>query len=138
MTQQLWKRLAAPAVLLCFLATGAPAAGAAEEGDQAVAAIEQGDVNDQGTAFTLHALRDCTFILNTVEGVWEDGRPRLGKELDLRKMRKGETYTFRVMMTENLPPLCVTAEVGMGAELWCPAISGKDGSLLTAPGFRMR
>jgi hypothetical protein len=69
-----------------------------------VAAIEQGDVNDQGTAFTLHALRDCTFILNAVEGVWEDGRPRLGKELDLRKMRKGETYTFRVMMTENLPP----------------------------------
>lgn len=40
------------------------------------------------------------------------------------------------MMTENLPGLCVTAVLGLGADLWCPAISGKDGSLLLVPAFR--
>ncbi len=40
------------------------------------------------------------------------------------------------MMTENLPSLCVTAVLGMGADLWCPAISGKEDSLLPVPASR--
>ena len=66
----------------------------------------------------------------------DDGSVRLGREVKRLAMKKGQTITFRTMMTENLPSVCVTVEMGMGADLWCPAISGKDGSLLLAPAFR--
>ena len=106
--------------------------------EQASIAVEQGDTNAQGTAFTLHVLRDCSLVLNAVDGVRDNGQIKLGKELDRRRMKKGETYFFRPMVTENLPNLCVSVAVELGAELWCPAISGMDGSLLLAPGFRAR
>lgn len=124
-------------VLLPLAVAGENSSWAGDDGGQAVIAVKPGSTDGQGTSFTLRALRDCTLILNTVEGLWDDGRPRLGRELESRRLRAGERFTFRTMVTENLPGLCVTAEVGMGAELWCPAISGKDGTLLLAPGFRL-
>ncbi len=113
------------ALLLSLALTAGAAAVQASSDEQALVGVEQGATDERGTIFTLHALRDSVIVLNKVDGVRDDGSVKLGREVKRR-----------AMMTENLPSVCVTVEMGMGADLWCPAISGKDGSLLLTPAFR--
>ncbi len=124
------------ALLLSLALTAGATAVQASSDEQALVGVEQGATDEQGTIFTLHALRDSVIVLNKVDGVRDDGSVKLGREVKRRAMKKGQTITFSTMMTENLPSVCVTVEMGMGADLWCPAISGKDGSLLLTPAFR--
>ncbi|MCR4666734.1 MAG: hypothetical protein K5657_05520 [Desulfovibrio sp.] len=120
--------------LLTFF-TSAPASAASLK-DMDLLAVKEGDVNDQGTAITVRALRDCIFVRKTVDGMEESGDLKFGTDVERRKLHKGETHTFRIMMTESLPSQCVSVEVGADAHLWCPSISGEDGELLMAPGIR--
>ena len=98
--------------------------------------VEQKETDDHGTHFRLHASDTCTIIINTVDGLQENGTPELGRETLNRQLKKGETVDFNVMMSKNLPNLCVTCEKNLGADIWCPQISGMDGSLILAPNFQ--
>ena len=108
----------------------------AETNEPAIINVKKGKTNDEGTFFTLNALDNCTIYLNDVEGLNNDGSLKLSKEIIKRNMTKGKSFTVQIMLTENLPNACVTAEKDNVKKMWCPQISGKDGSLILAPGFK--
>ena len=92
------------------------------------------DVTSEGTAFTLHALRDVTLKEHMVDFT-SSGKLEPGKTVQSRDMKMGETYKFRDMLPEGIPHrmFCVNEEKNRFC--WIPALSGEDGSLILAPRF---
>ncbi len=98
--------------------------------------VTQDGVDEQGNFFTLEPTCDLSLALHHVQGVNDKGELILGKAADTQILKKGESFSFRCMVTESLPTLCVVVQAHGKKAQWCPAISGMDGSLILAPFFK--
>ncbi|MCR5813918.1 MAG: hypothetical protein K6G15_05465 [Desulfovibrio sp.] len=73
--------------------------------------------------------------LHAVSGLNEKGELQLGNARETHSLHKGESMRFRCLLTESLPELCVVVRAPNRTAQWCPAESGRDGSLELAPFF---